>query len=1648
MRKLLTIILLLWATIPFIATAQNQGSGVFTIGNPSQSNSNGMVPFTNNTSSITSQQIILGSELNGPAMITGIDFYSNNTSSGHGNCTIYLANTFYSCFSSQAGGVAGWVPYGERFQLVSHETFATTPGWNHYDFDSAFFYNGLGNLVLMICAPTAPSTSCLFSVCNTLQPMSRYRTLVNTPNPTNMNASNLYQRSLMRIYTTPVPPLSALCPVPTMRFDSVGSEAIRVVRSAINLDTAWKVQCITDGEASWHSSGLLYGDTVCTLTGLIPNRNYEFRLTTFCSDTQSVVYKTVRTNCDPFAFPFAEGFESTSLPSCWTFLPKPGTTNNPVVATVHYAGSRSLHLRGGCAILPLLNEAPDSLELDFWAQVSSGPSRQIAVGMVMDELDTNSFYPLATFTLNDHEWHHFVVQTQNYPYEMGRLAIKQVSSANSNYLYIDEVQVVSTSVNPVINCAPVTGVAVDQVNDTSAVVHWNDPNSLSYQVVYGENGFDPDTATAITIVQGGSVLLSDLIPDMHYSVYVRLICHTGSAPWTTISFRTECTPMDTLPYMLDFDDFAYYTYPTSFPCWRGTVGIHTYVTNASTAVPSHTGGKLLRWEVGSGQRVTLPIIDTARYPINNLSLDFWGMQASSNYATPRLIVGVMTDPDDLSTFQTVDTVTVTNRHTMDHFYVSFEDYIGTGRYVAIRTAGGSYCDAYLDDIRLSELPPCPDIQNVRITSVSENTVTLIVDSTHNAVAWQVVVDTTANEPTQVTLPVAYSTEQTVTLLPSDSNYIWVRTICMKGDTSAWYGPIIMRPGEWNMRAHHIDTMQLCGATVFDDGGPNGMPTPSQNSTIYLLPDEPGHLVSVSGACSHPNSSVTKLEILDADGSLLWTSLSSWSPYLSFGPIISSSGPLILHYVNSPITDVTDSIRVQVDCIEDNCVIKHLRADSLVTDTSLSVSWECNGASLYEIEYGPVGFALGTGTQTTTTTHHFSIGGLHSLDRRDIYVRSICGEGDTGAWCHSTFQTLPCATAVFRDNYDSTLASIVSLHSPIGDNIVSHCYTQTLIEPSYLAGLENGITAMAIHPADVAIEDNYTHVEVYLANVSDTDFVANVGDTAFVNHFIEPDSMHHFVKVIDSANFCHGLSTDWIVMPFDHPFLWDGHSQLLVAVMQNGGVTNYHGSRAGYRAHVHNRNTQASAISASPLSIDSFDSSLYVYPTNIYADIRLYSNLCHMVPCEVPTIDSIAGNYETATLAWHGDGTDYQLSISPDPNNVGIVNITDTTYTFFNLQPATTYLISLRKDCTEDFLGYSAWVTTEFTTDSFACPPPTDLAVSGIDYESATLTWTADAACQLNIRDTLGNLWTINDAVSPYILDNLTSGCTYFVSISNYCGSASQIEGTRSELISFMTLRCLPPSNLAIANLTNHTVTFDWTSSNPCRLRLWDNYQNEWIYESVAAPYSITDLVEGTTYYAAISSNCNLHQPANIIWSDSITFLAPSCQSTTGLHVENATAHTLTVAWDTVALAQDYQLRYFPSSATFDEGTDTIVQGNRCTISNLMANTDYTIYVRTHCGDDWYADGVDSITISSTVAIEQNWCLTQYSLYPNPTSGKVVIEGPVEDILSITLYNMAGGSVLSLDNPSAFDISNLPSGSYIVRIQTIDGFKHKLKLIKK
>lgn len=72
----------------------------------------------------------------------------------------------------------------------------------------------------------------------------------------------------------------------------------------------------------------------------------------------------------------------------------------------------------------------------------------------------------------------------------------------------------------------------------------------------------------------------------------------------------------------------------------------------------------------------------------------------------------------------------------------------------------------------------------------------------------------------------------------------------------------------------------------------------------------------------------------------------------------------------------------------------------------------------------------------------------------------------------------------------------------------------------------------------------------------------------------------------------------------------------------------------------------------------------------------------------------------------------------------------------------------------------------------------------------------------------------------------------------------------------------------------------------------------------------------------------------------------------------------------------------------------------------------------------------------------------FTVYPNPTTGKVFIENLLGQIEAIAVYDALGKEIKQLATTStSFSIDNLPSGIYWVEIKTIDGALGRQKLIK-
>lgn len=87
---------------------------------------------------------------------------------------------------------------------------------------------------------------------------------------------------------------------------------------------------------------------------------------------------------------------------------------------------------------------------------------------------------------------------------------------------------------------------------------------------------------------------------------------------------------------------------------------------------------------------------------------------------------------------------------------------------------------------------------------------------------------------------------------------------------------------------------------------------------------------------------------------------------------------------------------------------------------------------------------------------------------------------------------------------------------------------------------------------------------------------------------------------------------------------------------------------------------------------------------------------------------------------------------------------------------------------------------------------------------------------------------------------------------------------------------------------------------------------------------------------------------------------------------------------------------------------------------------------------------DLAFVTNTNSLNENDFNELIEIYPNPSSDIITINGV--DEASFVIYDINGSEVMKLENCSTIDLTGLPKGNYLLKIQTVDGEISK-KIIK-
>ena len=282
------------------------------------------------------------------------------------------------------------------------------------------------------------------------------------------------------------------------------------------------------------------------------------------------------------------------------------------------------------------------------------------------------------------------------------------------------------------SCPRVNNVAVIPTDNSINLTWTPGGTETSWRVTIGDTS---------AVVDAPAYTATGLEANTLYTIRVYSMCGVGDTSRAySLTARTRCSPLP-VPYTEDFESYESGSGNPISPCWtKGTNSAtaypYPYATNAVSGQRSlyfHAYHPSSATSTAVFSYAALPLL---QQPVNTLQLNFKVRRYATvtDYYTTRLVIGVMTDPTDISTFFPMDTLDLKDAaaSSIHEYEYSFNNYSGNGQYIAIYDevpplyAGKtySYSYAYVDDVMVEAIPSCPRVRDLAASDILLSSATL------------------------------------------------------------------------------------------------------------------------------------------------------------------------------------------------------------------------------------------------------------------------------------------------------------------------------------------------------------------------------------------------------------------------------------------------------------------------------------------------------------------------------------------------------------------------------------------------------------------------------------------------------------------------------------------------------------------------------------------------------------------------------------------------------------------------------------------------------------------------------------------------------------------------------------------------------------
>lgn len=765
------------------------------------------------------------------------------------------------------------------------------------------------------------------------------------------------------------------------------------------------------------------------LTGLNEYTAYSFYVRSVCGDDEVSVWG------GPFTFvtqkittsPWFEGFSSGARDGWGDVSSHLFYLSNSISALMPYSDNvlyNSLYSAAGNGSgVTTLNVGPilvdDRLTFDYRMALFFSPYGPVdsSAGSIDVFISTDfgiNYTLLANLPYNEVDgWQNFEMPLNSYVGQLVKIKIVmnynyEPNDYEDHYIGFDNFFIGSCDL-------PSTPTVVDTTID-SASINWDALATDSFEIEYGLVDFIPGTGTLV-LVTGNSTVLDALIEASNYEFYIRKKCGGNYSPWLgKFKFSTTCNVF-TAGFVENFDstesgDFMNPSIPVCWSFFDGGVGYGGVVEGTADSLPNSF---YLFNDVDVTNAYILVSPETQNLNDGTYRVRFKARGGSTNY---KLKFGTMSNKLDPSTFIQLEEFNLT--YDFQEFLVYLP--AGSNDFFAFKHGqSGTYQSIYIDDVIYEPNPTCTEpISLGAAINLADLTANLIWSGPEVAINNNFEIEWGEEGFVQGTGTVVTSTSYSTmlsNLIAGESYSFYVRRIC-SGEIPIWVGPFTFEMGYCIPTQPGFYAVDNLGVTNVVIGDLSVSPMPVIY-TSYL--NEPLSL--------NANELITSSVTLDTNagyGSFLydtfvWVDLNNDGVFEDdiekvFAGVSLDESPTTLNTsfaISNNVGYETGEYRIRTiysaQSIPDPCnessYSQFFDFKALITFPCIQPSdvnfvdvgfdyvtldWQGQGNSGYELEYGVSGFVQGAGTIVQNVTKPYTLNNLMSGTTYDFYIRKQCG----------------------------------------------------------------------------------------------------------------------------------------------------------------------------------------------------------------------------------------------------------------------------------------------------------------------------------------------------------------------------------------------------------------------------------------------------------------------------------------------------------------------------------------------------------------------------------------------------------------------------------------------------------------------------------